>query len=426
MADNVYYCSNCGGIMEFNVKSQTLKCPNCDTEVKIVDDRRNIIEHNFNERVARSVLVNEKHSSTMQCNGCGARVEVSADCTATECPYCGSKYVLAQKQEDAIIPDGVLPFKIDKNDVKQRFNTWVSKRWLAPGKLKNLYERDKIQGVYLPYWTFDADIVCDYSAEGGKRRREKVRKSDGSVTEKTVVDWYHTHGRIKHFFDDVLVKGSKNLKPSLLKGVEPYDLKKDLASYSPQYLSGYSAECYSVSLNDAHKEACQTIEKELHSMARNDVLKRYDEARNIRIAPDYRNETYKHILIPIYSTAYSYRDKKYTVLINGQTGKIKGDYPKSPVKIGIIVAVIVAILIMIFASSAKADETEYIPSSEAGVVYDTGYAYDEYVYDEYGYDENYLLEEKNDNSVALWGSRSDGYKENNTIDYQEELKDGTF
>ena len=81
---------------------------------------------------------------------------------------------------------------------------------------------------------------------------------------------------------------------------------------------------------------------------------------------------------------------------------------------------------MIFASSAKADETEYIPSSEAGVVYDTGYAYDEYVYDEYRYDENYLLEEKNDNSVSLWGSRSDGYKENNTIDYQEELKDGTF
>ena len=60
MADNVYYCSNCGGIMEFNVKSQTLKCPNCDTEVKIVDDKNSIVEHNFNARIAKSISVNEK------------------------------------------------------------------------------------------------------------------------------------------------------------------------------------------------------------------------------------------------------------------------------------------------------------------------------------------------------------------------------
>ena len=375
MADNIYYCNNCGGIMEFDVKSQTLKCPNCATEVNIVDDKRKIVEHHFDQRVAKSIPATEKKSSTMQCKGCGAKVEVSADCTATECPYCGSKYVLAGKQEEAILPDGVLPFKIEKKDVKVRFSTWLSKRWLAPSKLKNLYERDKIQGIYLPYWTFDADIICDYSAQGGKRRKEKVKKSDGSVTEKTVVDWYHTHGRIKHFFDDVLIKGSKNLKASLLKGIEPYDIKKDLASYSPEYLSGYSAECYSVSVDEAHKEACRIMENELESLARDDVRKRYDEVKDVRIAPTYQTETYKHILIPVYSTTYNYMDKKYTVLINGQTGKIKGDYPKSPVKIGIIVAAIVAILVLIFSQSAKGSEPVDIDQIGNGVVYETDGAY---------------------------------------------------
>lgn len=354
MADNIYYCSNCGGVMEFDAKTQTLKCPNCDTQVNIVNDTRKIVEHNFTMRAARTIPVAEKQSSTMQCQGCGAKVEISADCTATECAYCGAKYVLAEKQEEAIVPDGVIPFKVDKKDVKETFTKWINKRWLAPGKLKHLYESDKIQGIYVPYWTFDADVVCDYSAQGGKRRKEKVTNSDGSVTEKTVTDWYNTHGRVKEFFDDVLVKASKNLKASLLKGVEPYDTKRELASYAPEYLSGYGAECYTISLEDAHREANRIMEKELERMAERDVKRRYDDVKNVRIAPDYRKETYKHILIPVYSTAFTYNNKNYTVLINGQTGKIKGDYPKSPVKIAVIVAVIAAAIVgLLFFNSSK-------------------------------------------------------------------------
>lgn len=356
MADNVYYCSNCGGIMEFDVKTQTLKCPNCEAQINIVNDKDKIVEHNFTKKAAKTITVAEKKSSTMQCKGCGAKVEVSGDCTATECSYCGAKYVLAEKQEEAIIPDGVIPFKVDKNHVKGTFTKWINKRWLAPGKLKQLYESDKIQGVYIPYWTFDADVVCDYSAEGGKNRKVKVKQSDGSTVTKTETDWYNTHGRVKEFFDDVLVKGSKNMKASLLKGIEPYDTKKELSSYSPEYLSGYGAECYSVSLEDAHSEANGIMESKLRDMARNDVLKHYDEVRNVRIAPDYKEETYKHILIPLYATAYTYNNKNYTVLINGQTGKIKGDYPKSPVKIAIIIAVIIALIAGIFALKINSDK----------------------------------------------------------------------
>ena len=317
----------------------------------------------------------------MQCKGCGAKVEVSSDCTATECPYCGAKYVLAEKQEEAIVPDGVVPFKVDKHKVKETFTKWINKRWLAPGKLKQLYESDKIQGIYLPYWTFDADVVCDYSAEGGKHRKVEVKQEDGSTVTKTETDWYNTHGRVKEFFDDVQVKGSKNMKASLLRGIEPYDTKKQLASYSPEYLSGYGAECYTVPLEDAHSEANGIMETELRDLARKDVRKHYDEVRNIRIAPDYREETYKHILIPIYATAFTYGNKNYTVLINGQTGKIKGDYPKSPVKIGIIVAIVAAIvaIALIFGNkNKKSDNSVYRDSTEAGYTTERLQADDEY------------------------------------------------
>ena len=57
MSENIYYCSNCGGVMEFDVKTQSLKCPNCDTQVNIVNDKKKIItdiESNLN------VLLNDE------------------------------------------------------------------------------------------------------------------------------------------------------------------------------------------------------------------------------------------------------------------------------------------------------------------------------------------------------------------------------
>lgn len=396
MSEEIYYCSNCGGVMIFDVKTQMLKCPNCDTTTKIVDDKRKIVEHAFSNRVANTIKVTEKTSETKQCKGCGAKVEISKDCTATQCPYCGSSYVLADKQEDAIIPDGVIPFKVDKNGAKEKFNKWINKRWLAPGKLKQMYESDKIQGIYLPYWTFDADIVCDYSAEGGKNRKVKETKEDGTTEERTVTDWYNTHGRIKKFYDDIVVSASKSMKKSLMKGVEPYDTKNELSSYSPQYLSGYSSECYTVNLEDAHREANDIMESDLTSEARRDVLRHYDEVRNVRIAPDYRDESYKHILIPLYATAYNYNNKTYSVLINGQTGKIKGDYPKSPLKIAIIILIIAAILggIYAFSYSNKKDDNK-----KSGVSYNNELNIEEYCLkdDYYEISDNLcLLEMEND------------------------------
>ena len=90
-------------------------------------------------------------------------------------------------------------------------------------------------------------------------------------------------------------------------------------------------------------------------MAERDVLRRYDRVRAVRLNTSYYDETYKHIFIPVYSTAYTYKDKHYNVLINGETGKIKGEYPKSPVKIAAIIIVILGILFGIYLASSSED-----------------------------------------------------------------------
>lgn len=346
MSSTVYKCEGCGGILEFDAKSQSLMCPHCGNAKEIESEKNTIVEHSLSLDARRTITVKDKVSHTLECSGCGAFIEVEGNETAKICPFCGSSYVLSDKQEDVIIPDGVVPFKIDERDAHERFNNWMKKRLLAPNELKNLYQRGGFQSVYIPYWTFDAQANFSYTGEGGKDRRVSRRGPDGKTKYETVTDWYHTSGHIDHFFDDVQVPASKTFKGGLFKGVEPFNLKQ-LSPYSPSYLSGHLSENYSISLENGHVEAVNIMRSEVSNMAERKILTRYDRARSVRINGSLSGETYKYILIPVYSTTYDYKSKRYHVVINGQTGKVSGDYPYSVVKIILIALLVVALFVAI-------------------------------------------------------------------------------
>ena len=113
-------------------------------------------------------------------------------------------------------------------------------------------------------------------------------------------------------------------------------------------MSGYCAEIYTIDLEDAHKDAINKMKNEMRHLCERDVLRRYDRVNNLTMDLDYDNETYKHVLLPIYSTTYYYNGKEYHVLINGQSGVISGEYPKSVFKIAIIIIVIIIIIALAF------------------------------------------------------------------------------
>ncbi len=112
-------------------------------------------------------------------------------------------------------------------------------------------------------------------------------------------------------------------------------------------------------LDDAHSDARQYMEFNLEEMARQDVLRRYDEVRGVSVRASYSDETYKHVMLPVYATAYTYKGKKYHVLINGQSGRVEGDYPKSPAKIIAIILGILAVIFLIYLFSTGSDDSYY-------------------------------------------------------------------
>ncbi len=345
----IYKCENCGNTMVFNPSSQKLQCPGCETTVDIAHDSSSIIEHTLNAYVANTIKASEKTSHTMDCNGCGARIEVDATSTATTCPYCGSKYVLSQKQEDALLPDGVVPFKYNHKEANKMFHDWISSRFWAPNKLKTLHQKGQLQGIYIPYWTFDANVDTHYTAQGGTDYTETHTDNEGKSHTKVHTRWTRVSGHVGDFIDDELIPASTKVSEDLLASLNSFHTS-DLRSYAPEYLSGFNAECYTIELKDALVTAHDHMDDHMRELVRREVLRRYDRVSSIVINPRYQDETYKHVLLPIYSSAYHYGDKLYHLLINGQTGEVQGEYPKSVVKIAIavILCIILAILLYTF------------------------------------------------------------------------------
>lgn len=334
-----YPCNACGGNLEYSPKDVCLKCPNCSSTTPI-EKGGNISIHPLREYATTVKELPATQKQVLSCKSCSASIEVDATTTATSCPYCASPIVLEDKQVSTVVPDGVRPFKIDKHAVQEAFLNWIKGRWLAPGSLKSLYQQNKIQGVYMPFWVFDAKVDCRYTAEGGRERQESYTDDKGESKTRTVVDWYDTSGFVKDDFKDMPVLASERVSENLADDLVS---AANAVSYDPRYLSGYGSEVFSIDMPAAYGTAQKRMENSMESTVRNDVLKRYDQVRNISMDLDFYEEYYKHMLMPLYLSAYTFKGKSYQVVIDGETGAVSGEYPKSYAKIAGIVAAVVAV-----------------------------------------------------------------------------------
>lgn len=362
-----YTCKNCGAALEFDAAHQCIACPHCGQQSPVTPMGHPVKENALTQEALTNLGYHEKESTTLQCQSCGAKLEVDSTQTSLTCPYCGSNMVVAQTQEDVSLPDGVIPFAIDKNGAMERLRGWMTKRWLAPNALKRAYRENKMTGLYLPYFTFDANAYSSYTAQGGRDRTVSYTGADGKRHTRVETDWFPTSGNIQRFIDDVIVCASTNFDQGLLGGVQQFNTQSGVMPYSPDYMAGYGGEVYTVTLYNAAKQANEEIGQYMVRQCEADVLRRYSHVRFLTANTTLNEQTYKYIYAPIYATSYHYRNKNYSVLLNGQTGQVKGEYPKSACKIGMIITgVILALSLLVWYSDGG--------SSSASIQNDIGSA----------------------------------------------------
>ena len=348
-----YACPACGAQAEWNPARGMLVCAFCGTEAPFTVDAATgaLVEHDL-VKALREIPAEDRgwmvDKRTVQCQSCKAVSVFDPSRTGQNCDFCGSPALLDYHEINAPIrPQGILPFKVDQGKVREQMRAWFHGRWFAPSNLGSRALVDRIHGIYIPYWTFDAHAVCPWEAEAGHYyyTTESYRDNKGNRQTRQVrhVRWEPASGEVRHFFDDDPVPGTHGLRHDLLKKIEPFPAA-EIKGYDTAYLSGFVVEHYQVVLVDAAARSQEQMVAQLRQMASAQVPG--DTQRNLEIHPQFSGRTFKHVLVPAWVLSFTYRAKLYQVLVNGFSGQIAGDYPLSPWKIFFAVVVMLIVVIV--------------------------------------------------------------------------------
>jgi len=341
-------CNNCGSDLRYEPAKGLLTCDHCGNTESIDASgpwTGSIQELDFRQAIeARLPEAEIEETRVIECPNCGAATEFDERVHSKECPFCATPVVTDTGTHRHIKPKGVLPFALTEDQAKDAMTNWLGRLWFAPGGLTDYARKGrKMSGIYVPFWTFDADTKSSYLGEQGTVYYETrtVRRGDETHQQRVQkVRWRRASGRVARFFDDVLVLASRTLPKRYTDALAPWDLS-ELEPYQPEFLAGFRAEGYQVELQEGFGEARAYMDRVIVRDVKFDIGG--DRQRIHKIDTAISDVTFKHILLPVWMAAYKYRGKSYRFVVNGRTGQVKGERPWSAIKIALTIIAVVVI-----------------------------------------------------------------------------------
>lgn len=339
MAGERHRCAACGGDLVYQPGQPCLVCPHCGASQAIDAGAGEVRELDF--RAAVTAAAQEQPTLERQeviCGGCGAHVALEGSVQSDRCPYCATQLGSESHAARVLQPRALLPFGIVRQVAQQRFHGWLRSRWFAPSSLQHLAGwEDALQGVYVPYWTYDARTVTHYTGARGEdywvtesytahvngklvRRTRQVRRTR----------WYPAAGVVENRFDDILVLASRSVPGGLADRLEPWNLGA-LVPYDERYLQGFRVESYQVGLEDGFGVAAGRMRPRITETVRRDIGGDHQRVHRLDVA--YPEITFKHLLLPVWVSSYRHRGRAYRIMVNAVTGEVQGERPYSVIKI---------------------------------------------------------------------------------------------
>lgn len=327
-----FQCIHCGAPLKYKPGTNFLHCDYCgaDTPIdaKVVDE---VQELDFEQYAHNIEQLNSKTTKIISCRKCGAESTFEENLKSAECPYCTTPLIESDVHEERLIqPSYLLPFKVADSEMQHHMGVWIKSLWFAPNKLKKrAMLSTKMQGVYIPCWTYDAQTETDYTGQRGDTYTTTVGTGKNRRTV-TRTRWSYASGHISLFFDDILVTASRMVPMAIMNKIHNWDTM-NMVETDNRFLSGFITEKYVMNMTDGYEYAKSRMESDIDHAIRRDIggdSQRID-SKKTRIS----NIKFKLILLPVYLSSYTYKNKLYHFFVNGRTGRTTGDRPYSAVKI---------------------------------------------------------------------------------------------
>lgn len=343
-------CASCGAELKFKPGSHQIKCEYCGYEEFIEQSKSSFEELELQHYL--KVVGENAYTETidlLHCKNCGANQHTEENFKSLHCVYCSEPLIREDVDEEGwILPGALVPFQLDNKKAQAIFKNWVSGIWFAPNNLKRAaLDPEGMHGLYIPHWTFDAKIRADYQGQRGEYYYEtqRIKTKKGTQTRQVrKTRWQPASGSIDGFADDILINASEKKRREIPQGVSFWNLE-ELAGFNSKYLSGFVTEKYTISLREGHHRSFQTAKDIAYNIIRRDIggdTQRIHHA-DIKLS----DETFKHILLPMYISAYRFGGREYHFYINGQSGQISGTRPYSFWKIFFLALFIIVVIALI-------------------------------------------------------------------------------
>ena len=331
MANLQLKCPCCGGALEFNDKTQTTVCPYCDSQFTAADLKAYTDElasqgqedTSWDESMVQAFTNEEKKGIKIySCDSCGGEVIVEETTSSTTCPYCGNNLLVAKELSGDLKPNYVIPFKNDKEVVKENLKKFFKKKPLLQGSFSKENVIEEIKPLYVPFWLFDADVDGKVNYKGETTRTW----SDADYDYKETKYYSITRGGVIAF-DHVPVDGSKKMEDQLMESIEPYDFS-EAKEFNAAYLAGIAADRYDVDKDVTFNRATERFRDGTVVAFMSDI-KGYENVRVSESTLQFSNTNACYALYPVWILNTKWKDKSFRFAVNGQTGKIAGNLPIS-------------------------------------------------------------------------------------------------
>jgi predicted RNA-binding Zn-ribbon protein involved in translation (DUF1610 family) len=324
-----FKCPQCGATTSFTPSARGISCANCGyaqrNAPKAVGKAAEEREFTLDTLAISDRGWGSKRTE-LHCESCGADISISANALSSTCPFCLSNRVIARVATANLLrPRYLIPFILDSHECQTQVKKWLGKGWMHPSGLSQVTASTQFRGLYLPFWTFDATIIANWRAEVGYERTKRYYDNNSkSWKTRVYIDWRWESGQLIQNPDDWLGIGTTKISRVLLKRLYPFELGA-LIAYEPDFLAGWQAHNYNIPLQDAW----DIVKTEMRERTREGChfQIKSSHVRNFSMRADFENETWRYILLPVFTAAYRFGGETYQLLVNGQTGKVAGQKP---------------------------------------------------------------------------------------------------
>lgn len=349
----MFECPSCGGELRFDIASQGMLCPFCNSsyDPKTVKSGHAATEQ---EGVTPEMLGEQDpdtfEATVFSCPQCGGEI-LSMDNEATSfCSFCGASTILSSRLSQEKKPDYIIPFQVTKDECKNAYTKMMKGAFFAPKELKQEGSIDKFRAIYMPYWVYDMRQNSNLHLMANK----SYRSGNYRITEDYVIS-----GKLDGYYKGVSFDASSSFADNISETIAPYDVK-GMSEFTPAYLAGFYADTADVEsdlyLPDAEELANESTMKELEKMPelRDKTLKKPKEDQINRVLGTKCNKV-DRAMFPVWFLSYRKGDRVAYATVNGQTGKVASDLPvdtKKYLLVSLLLAVPLFVLLNLFLTAS--------------------------------------------------------------------------